>query len=123
MSDKDFEEFVTEQSFLMLKWLEQRPENVCALRGNHDEAFALSKAGYSSLEEFYLQAREEAYLLGGKPHGMVVAGHILTLIPGEFPYNEGRVLSSMVTTVYIEKRVMSYSLCSLTKIFRFGFLL
>lgn len=175
-------------SFRMLKWLEQRPENVCALRGNHDEAFAFSvelmerldqkaelhsdldspreglalyeslrydmkkepaaayfdlygtirtllerkgatlrdlyrwremplyyelrvkgrscvvvhggyaespediaKAGYSSLEEFYLQAREEAYLLGGKPHGMVVAGHTPTLIPGEFPYNEGRV--------------------------------
>lgn len=180
-------------SFRMLKWLEQRPENVYAIRGNHDEAFAASiklmegldqklelqsdldspqegialyqslrydmkrkglpggyfdlygtihtllnrkgaalrdlyrwremlwemplyyemrveeracvvvhggyaeslediaGAGYSSLEEFYLQAREEAYILGGKPHGMVVAGHTPTLIPGEFPYNEGWV--------------------------------
>ena len=29
-------------SFRMLKWLEQRPENVYAIRGNHDEAFAAS---------------------------------------------------------------------------------
>lgn len=49
------------------------------------------KAGYSSLEEFFLYAREEGYRLGGKRHGMVVAGHTPTLIPGEFMYNEGRV--------------------------------
>ena len=51
----------------------------------------IAGTGYASLEEFYLEAREEAYLLGGMPHGMVVAGHTPTLIPGEFPFNEGRV--------------------------------
>lgn len=29
-----------EDSFRMLQWLEQRPENVYAIRGNHDEEFA-----------------------------------------------------------------------------------
>ena len=180
-------------SLRMLRWLEKKPENVCAIRGNHDEEFAacvemmqgldrklelesdpdapqegialyeslrynmkkrglpaayfdfygtirgllsggvtlrelyrwmemfydmplcyddlkagdracvvvhggyaehpedIAGAGYSSLEEFYLQAREDGYRLGGKPCGMVVAGHTPTIIPGEFSYNEGRV--------------------------------
>ncbi len=51
----------------------------------------IAEAGYTSLEEFYLQAREEAYRLGGMPHGMVIAGHTPTFIPGEFSFNEGRV--------------------------------
>lgn len=68
-------------------------ERVCVVvhGGYAENPEDVAKAGYSSLEEFYLEAREEAYLLGGKPHGMVVAGHTPTFLPGEFTFNEGRV--------------------------------
>lgn len=46
---------------------------------------------FSSLEEFYLWARKESHLLGGKRHGMVIAGHTPTIIKNEFTYNRGRV--------------------------------
>lgn len=44
---------------------------------------------YSSLERFYLYAREDAFLLGGKRHGMIIAGHTPTIVKGDFVYNEG----------------------------------
>ena len=43
------------------------------------------------LEEFYLHARREAYQLGGKRHGMVIAGHTPTIVEDEFTYNKGEV--------------------------------
>lgn len=46
---------------------------------------------YSDRESFYLQAREEGYLLGGKEHGLIVAGHTPTIIPGTFTYTGGSV--------------------------------
>ena len=46
---------------------------------------------FSGLEEFYLYAREDGYRLGGKRHGMVIAGHTPTIVKGEFVYNEGNV--------------------------------
>ncbi len=48
-------------------------------------------ARYSGLERFYLYAREDAFRLGGKRHGMVIAGHTPTIIKGDFVYNKGRV--------------------------------
>ncbi len=45
----------------------------------------------TNLEEFYLNARSEGYLLGGKRHGMVIAGHTPTIVEGEFTYNKGKV--------------------------------
>lgn len=44
-----------------------------------------------SLEEFYLYAREESLELGGKKHGMVIAGHTPTVARWEFAYNQGEV--------------------------------
>ena len=46
---------------------------------------------FSGLEDFYLYAWEEGYQLGGKWHGMIIAGHTPTIIKGEFTYNEGNV--------------------------------
>lgn len=43
------------------------------------------------LEEFYLHARKEAYQLGGKQHGMIIAGHTPTIVKDEFTYNKGEV--------------------------------
>ena len=48
-------------------------------------------ASFSRLQNFYLYARGEGYRLGGKRHGMVVAGHTPTIIKREFTYNEGNV--------------------------------
>ena len=46
---------------------------------------------FSTPEEFYLYAREEGYRLGGKRHGMIIAGHTPTIVKGEFTYNGGQV--------------------------------
>ena len=40
---------------------------------------------------FYLYAREDAYREGGIEHGMIIAGHTPTVIPGTFVFNDGRV--------------------------------
>ena len=45
----------------------------------------------TDLQLFYLYAREKGYRTGGKRHGMVIAGHTPTIIPGEFTYNAGNV--------------------------------
>lgn len=47
--------------------------------------------GFSELEQFYLYARKESYLSGGRQHGMVIAGHTPTVVKGEFAYNAGNV--------------------------------
>lgn len=49
------------------------------------------ESSFSSLEDFYLYAREESLRLGGKPHGMVIAGHTPTVAKGAFAYNRGKV--------------------------------
>ena len=46
---------------------------------------------FSRLEDFYLYAREESFQLGGKRHGMVIAGHTPTISKGTFAYNQGKV--------------------------------
>ncbi len=46
---------------------------------------------FSSLEQFYLYARKESCQLGGKTHGMIIAGHTPTIIKDEFFYNKGDV--------------------------------
>ena len=46
---------------------------------------------YWAPEDFYLYARDEAYLMGGKEHGMIVFGHTPTIVEGMFPYNKGEI--------------------------------
>ena len=46
---------------------------------------------FDSVEDFYLYARDDAYICGGIEHGIVVAGHTPTCLPDELPYNEGNV--------------------------------
>lgn len=46
---------------------------------------------YGSLEDFYLTARDDAYLYGGVEHGMIIAGHTPTTEKYELPFNHGDV--------------------------------
>jgi len=46
---------------------------------------------YESLEDFYLNARDDAYVYGGVEHGMVIAGHTPTTARYELPFNHGNV--------------------------------
>ena len=48
----------------------------------------------ADLQHFYLYAREKGYRMGGKRHGMVIAGHTPTIIKGEFTYNAGNVFQT-----------------------------
>lgn len=45
---------------------------------------------YDSPEEFYLKARDDAYMYGGVEHGMILAGHTPTTEGDEFPFNHGK---------------------------------
>ena len=46
---------------------------------------------YTCVEDFYLRAREDAYLAGGIETGMIVAGHTPTLSKDYMMYNGGLV--------------------------------
>ncbi len=46
---------------------------------------------FANMEEFFLYAREESYLLGGIPHGMIISGHTPTIVEEKFAYNSGNV--------------------------------
>lgn len=46
---------------------------------------------YTDIVDFYLYAREEAYIYGGREHCTVVAGHTPTIVEGEITYNAGEV--------------------------------
>ena len=49
---------------------------------------------FNTLEDFYLYARDDAYIYGGLEHGIVVAGHTPTTLEEKLPYNEGNVYKS-----------------------------
>jgi serine/threonine protein phosphatase 1 len=49
---------------------------------------------FASLEDFYIYARDDAYMYGGIPHGMIIAGHTPTTAEQELPYNDGNVYRS-----------------------------
>lgn len=46
---------------------------------------------YETVEEFYLDARDDAYMYGGIRDGIVIAGHTPTILDLEFTYNNGEV--------------------------------
>lgn len=48
-------------------------------------------ARFSSLEQFYLYAREESCRSGGVRHGTIIAGHTPTIVKRSFAYNRGNV--------------------------------
>ena len=48
---------------------------------------------FESEEEFYLNARDDAYMCGGVSGGVIVAGHTPTIFENELPYNNGDVYS------------------------------
>ncbi len=49
------------------------------------------KADFPCMEDFYLYAREESYLFGGIPHGIIIAGHTPTIAENKFAYNCGNI--------------------------------
>jgi serine/threonine protein phosphatase 1 len=49
---------------------------------------------FSSVEDFYIYARDDAYIYGGIPHGMIIAGHTPTTVEQELPFNDGNVYRS-----------------------------
>lgn len=49
---------------------------------------------YASLEDFYLKARDDAYMYGGAAHGMILAGHTPTTARDELPFAHGKVYRS-----------------------------
>lgn len=50
-----------------------------------------TEENFGSLEDFYLYARDDAYMCGGIKHGMIISGHTPTTADEEFPYNDGNV--------------------------------
>lgn len=46
---------------------------------------------YESLDDFYVYARDDAYINGGIEHGVIIAGHTPTIMEEELPYNYGNV--------------------------------
>lgn len=48
---------------------------------------------FETVEEFYLNARDDAYMCGGVQGGVVIAGHTPTIFENELPYNNGDVYS------------------------------
>lgn len=49
------------------------------------------EGSYDSIEEFYIYARDDAYISGGAFHSTVIAGHTPTILEEELTYNEGKV--------------------------------
>lgn len=48
---------------------------------------------YENIEDFYLNARDDAYMCGGFAGGTIIAGHTPTIFENELPYNHGDVYS------------------------------
>ncbi len=61
------------------------------VHAGYTESLKDISALYSSRKDFFLYAREESCEMGGKPHGMIIAGHTPTVIKGEFSYHHGKV--------------------------------
>jgi serine/threonine protein phosphatase 1 len=55
----------------------------------------LESVKYSSLENFYLYARDEAYLYGGTPNTTVISGHTPTISKTNISYNNGFVFKKI----------------------------
>ena len=49
---------------------------------------------FETIEEFYLNARDDAYICGGVADGIIIAGHTPTIFENELPYNNGEVYIS-----------------------------
>ena len=58
-----------------------------------DLELADTEDSFETIEDFYLNARDDAYMCGGIAGGMVIAGHTPTIFEDELPYNDGDVYS------------------------------
>lgn len=55
------------------------------------ESYDDIRGKYESIEDFYLNAREDAYTIGGLQDGTVIAGHTPTVNMDYMTYNEGLI--------------------------------
>jgi serine/threonine protein phosphatase 1 len=55
----------------------------------------LEDVKYSSVEDFYLYARDEAYLYGGTPDTTIISGHTPTISESNLVYNNGFVFKKI----------------------------
>jgi serine/threonine protein phosphatase 1 len=53
-----------------------------------------TEGNFANMEDFYLYARDDAYIYGGIEHGMMIAGHTPTTAEEELPFNDGNVYRS-----------------------------
>ena len=73
-----------------------RKRRCIIVHGGYIESLACLKGAktdgtYDSPEDFYLRARDDAYVYGGVEHGMILAGHTPTTARYELPFNHGDV--------------------------------
>lgn len=61
------------------------------VHAGYTEKLSSVSTSFSTLEEFYLYAREESYQLGGRQNSIIIAGHTPTIAKGTFAYNKGNV--------------------------------
>ncbi len=71
--------------------LEAQDRTCIVVHAGYAEMLESVEDSFPSLEDFYLYAREESLKLGGKQHGMVIAGHTPTVVRKAFAYNGGKV--------------------------------
>ena len=58
-----------------------------------DLGSADTEDSFETVEEFYMNARDDAYMCGGVQGGVIIAGHTPTIFENELPYNNGDVYS------------------------------
>lgn len=73
--------------------LEVNDKNVVIVHAGYIESLdgVETERDYETLDDFYIYARDDAYICGGIEHGIVVAGHTPTTLEEELPFNEGNV--------------------------------
>lgn len=49
------------------------------------------KMNYNNIEDFYLYSREDSYIYGGIPNGIIVSGHTPTVIKNQYCYTDGYI--------------------------------
>jgi len=74
--------------FSNLKYVYEKDRYIFVHAGYIDK---LINNKYNSLNDFYLYARDDAYLEGGKPNKIIISGHTPTIFQNEFCYNDGDV--------------------------------
>lgn len=68
-----------------------KKENLIVVHAGYINDYEKIKNKYSSIEDFYLYARDDGFIVGGIKNGIIVSGHTPTIEKGEFCYNDGDI--------------------------------